>query len=205
MYAAQEYNRNLSGDVDLKQYQEILNPKQDGVIGAISIPKIGLEPTPILHGDHSKALNTGIGHAPQSSLPVGGVGTHAYLSGHSGRANHSLFTDLHLIRTNDEIIIHQFEQELQYRVIKKEIRTPQGQLNFKINPQRDLITLVTCYPPGVNSHRLLVTAERILGNNSTAKMDNEFSIPSYLYGYLALGCGLLTLFGGWGWYRYYKC
>lgn len=164
---AEGYNQRLmmsGGGMNEKEagsdYESMLNPDGSGVMGYLEIPKISVS-LPILHGTGDEVLARGIGHLQGSSLPVGGKGTHAVLTGHRGLPSARLFTDLDQMEETDRFRILTLGEELDYEV--SEIRTvlPENTRDLKILPEEDLVTLVTCTPYGVNTHRLLVTGKRI--------------------------------------------
>lgn len=164
---AEGYNQRLmlsGGGMNEKEagsdYESMLNPDGSGVMGYLEIPKISVS-LPILHGTGDEVLARGIGHLQGSSLPVGGKGTHAVLTGHRGLPSARLFTDLDQMEETDSFRILTLGEELDYEV--SEIRTvlPENTRDLKILPEEDLVTLVTCTPYGVNTHRLLVTGKRI--------------------------------------------
>lgn len=156
---ADEYNRELSnGEKDAEKYAELLD-SGDGMIGYISIPRIGIR-DPIYHTVEEDVLQKGIGHLPNTSLPIGGLATHAALSGHRGLPSSKLFTDLDRIRVGDVILISVLTRKLAYEVYDIEVVDPHSAGNLEIDPNEDLLTLITCTPYGVNTHRLLVHARR---------------------------------------------
>lgn len=156
---ADEYNRELSnGEKDEEKYAELLD-SGDGMIGYISIPRIGIR-DPIYHTVEEDVLQKGIGHLPNTSLPIGGLATHAALSGHRGLPSSKLFTDLDRIRVGDVILISVLTRKLAYEVYDIEVVDPHSAGNLEIDSNEDLLTLITCTPYGVNTHRLLVHARR---------------------------------------------
>lgn len=156
---ADEYNRELSnGEKDEEKYAELLDGG-DGMIGYVSIPRIGIR-DPIYHTVEEDVLQKGIGHLPNTSLPIGGLATHAALSGHRGLPSSKLFTDLDRIRVGDVILISVLTRKLAYEVYDIEVVDPHSAGNLEIDPNEDLLTLITCTPYGVNTHRLLVHARR---------------------------------------------
>ena len=130
-----------------------------GVIGRISFPRVGIR-LPIYHGTSPTILRQGAGHLFGSSLPVGGAGTHAVLTSHSGYL-HKLFDDLHEARRGDLFAINVLDRTLYYEVDRIDTVLPTQTELLRIEPGRDLVTLVTCTPIGVNSHRLLVRGHRV--------------------------------------------
>ena len=140
-------------------YENALNVDGSGMMGYLEIPKIQVY-LPIYHGTEDAVLAKGVGHLEGSSLPVGGDGTHAVLTGHRGLPSATLFTDLDQLEKDDTFTISVLGEELTYAVT--EIRTvlPEETENLRIADGKDQVTLVTCTPYGVNTHRLLVTGTR---------------------------------------------
>lgn len=138
-----------------ESYQQLLNLSGDGLMGYIEIPAISVY-LPIYHGTSEQVLQKGVGHLENTSLPVGGQGTHAVLSAHSGLSDKKLFTDLTLLVEGDMFYIHVLGQTLAYQVDEIQTVLPYETESLHILPDRDLVTLVTCTPYGINSHRLLV-------------------------------------------------
>ena len=166
--AAQAYNDNLSplrynkesvqaASVD---YESLLNLTGSGIMGYCEIPKLSIN-LPIYHGTGESVLQKGVGHLTGSSLPIGGEGCHSVLTGHSGVAGNRLFSDLDQLHTGDVFYLHILSQVLAYRIMDiNQVLPHETELLVPI-PGQDLCTLVTCYPYGVNSHRLLVRGIRI--------------------------------------------
>ena len=141
-------------------YDQLLNPTNDNVMGYIEIPKINVR-LAIYHGIGEDVLSKGVGHVEGTSLPIGGIGTHTVLSGHRGLPSAKLFTDLDQMREGDLIYLHVLDKTMAYRVDKIDTVLPEDTSGLAIEPDSDLITLITCTPYGVNSHRLLVRGRRI--------------------------------------------
>lgn len=164
--SAYEYNEKLySGEFDLltpeeNGYYDELNLVGNGIMGYIEIPVIGVY-LPIYHGVGSEELGIGCGHMPQTSLPVGGESTHAVISAHTGSATAELFTNLEEVEMGDRFYIHMLDITLAYEVDQIQVVMPYDVSAVKIDWGEDKITLVTCTPYGVNTHRLLVTGHRI--------------------------------------------
>lgn len=132
---------------------------ESGAMGAIRIPEIG-QVLPIYHGATESSLARGVGHLQNSSLPVGGPSTHAVLSAHAGLPSARLFTDLDELREGDVFEVDVLGERLGYQVYAIEVVTPDQVSSLRIVDGEDLVTLVTCTPIGVNTHRLLVHARR---------------------------------------------
>ena len=141
-------------------YDTLLNPTDDFIMGYIEIPKIGVN-LPIYHGVGTAALEKGAGHIEGTSLPIGGVSTHAVISGHRGLPGRKLFTDLDLIELKDQFYLHIMNEVLAYEVDQILEVLPSDSSALAILTGEDLVTLVTCTPYGVNSHRLLIRGHRI--------------------------------------------
>ena len=140
-------------------YFSVLSLDDTGYMGSIEIPCISVN-LPIYHGTSAEVLEYGIGHLEGSSLPVGGEGTHAVLSGHTGLNSKKLFTDLVDMEPGDFFFLHVLDEALAYEVTEINVVEPSDTSKLVIQDGKDLVTLVTCTPYGVNSHRLLVTGER---------------------------------------------
>lgn len=166
--AAAEYNNNLSElingfsyDTDsvIDGYDDILN-FGDGLIGYIDIPKINVK-LPLYHGDTDKVLEKGVAHLPNTAFPIGGVGNHSVLSAHTGYPTQVFFDNLNELEIGDEIKVSVLDETLTYAVTAKNIVKPDNISLLSVDEEKDLLSLITCYPYGINSHRLIVTAERV--------------------------------------------
>ena len=164
---AREYNRQLAL-VDepflyydkVPDYDRILNISGTGVMGYISIPVIQVD-FPIYHGTSEEVLSIAAGHFQGSSLPVGGKTTHAVISAHRGLPTAKLFTDLDKVVVGDTFTITILNEIFTYEVEEISIVTPDDLSDVKIVPGEDYVTLMTCTPYGVNTHRLLLKSKRI--------------------------------------------
>ncbi len=166
--AAYDYNEalyengsgfNLS-DEQLAEYNSVLDPTGTGIMGTIEIENIGVN-LPIYHSVDETVLQVGIGHLPGSSLPTGTVNTHTILSGHRGLPSAKLFTDLDQMIVGDTFLLHIMDQTFAYEVDQINIVLPEETGSLGIYSGKDYVTLVTCTPYGVNTHRLLVRAKRV--------------------------------------------
>lgn len=140
-------------------YNNLLNIDKSGMMCYLEIPCINVN-LPVFHGTAASTLERGIGHLEGSSLPVGGKSTHAVLTGHTGLNNAKLFTDLTEVKEGDLFFLHTLGKDLAYRVIEIEVVLPEETQDLLIRKGKDLVTLITCTPYGVNSHRLFVTGIR---------------------------------------------
>lgn len=203
-------HNNIFGDVfgengdDIKntEYWQILNVGNDGVMGYVSIPKINIKLS-IYHGTADDVLQTGIGHLNGTKLPIGGESTHSVLVAHRGLPSARLFTDIDQLERGDMFYIHVLDETLAYQVDqildmvdKDDDETLQKAL--QIEEGQDHVTLFTCTPYGVNSHRLLVRGTRVPYNGeeeieSTAAESMLKSIQNYYMIYLILGLSVTLL------------
>lgn len=143
----------------LDEYYEALSIGGQNMMGYIKIPKISIS-IPIYHDATEAQLQKGIGHLRGTSLPIGGVGTHCVLSGHTGVPGNMLFTDLDKLEIGDKFYLHVLDEVLAYKVDSIKVIEPSDTSEIQIDPEKDYCTLLTCTPYGINSHRLLVRGER---------------------------------------------
>ncbi len=177
--AAQLYNSFLAGGGNIEEldYENILNMYSNGVIGYIEIPKIDVSLV-IYHTTDDEVLNKGIGHMEGTSFPIGGINTHSVLAGHRGLPGAKLFRNLDKLEIGDIFTIHVLGEVLTYSVDDISVVLPEEVEKLNILSGEDLITLVTCTPYGINSHRLLVrgtrvTDEELIGNESGMETAGE--------------------------------
>ena len=165
--AAQQYNAMLSGAVAITEggasapplaYDEQLTV--GGVMAYVDIPKINVY-LPVQHGTGAETLEKSVGHVVGTSLPVGGGSTHSVLSAHSGMASSKLFSDIDQLAEGDTFYIHVLGDTLAYKVDSIHTVLPTDTSQLQIEDGKDLVTLVTCTPFGVNTHRLLVRGHRV--------------------------------------------
>lgn len=165
--AARKYNKSLLkksdhwklSKKDKKKYESLLDVSGTGIMGYIEVPKIDCS-LPIYHGTDEGALQIAIGHLEGSSLPVGGKSTHCVLSGHRGLPSARLFTDLDQMEEGDIFILNILGRKLAYEVDQIRVVLPEEMSDLEIEEGKDLCTLVTCTPYGINTHRLLVRGHR---------------------------------------------
>ena len=165
--SAQEYNRGINRltvseltDAQRIDYMSQLDLNGNGMMGYIDIPKIKCT-LPIYHTTESSVLQVAVGHVDGSSLPVGGDGTHCVLSGHRGLISAKLFTNLDQMVLGDLFVISVLNEKFTYEVDDISIVDPDDISKLTFEDGKDLCTLVTCTPYGVNSHRLLVRGHRV--------------------------------------------
>ena len=171
-----------------------------GAMCTIDIPKIGVY-LPVQHGTGVETLERAVGHVVGTSLPVGGAGTHAVLSAHSGMASAKLFTDIDQLVKGDVFYIHVLGEVLAYEVDQIATVLPSDTSLLQIEEDKDYVTLITCMPLGVNTHRLLVRGHRVpyvpelvVENGKTPKAASSWT-QHYLTG-LGIGLGVLAAAGG---------
>ena len=165
-FVAEKYNDALATDVStddsklsiLSHYDEILD-LDDGIMGYVEIPSINVR-LPIYHGESEDVLTKGAAHLEHTSFPIGGENTHACISAHCGYPTQKFFDDIDELENGDEIYIYVLDRTLKYSVIGTDVVEPDDSSKLEVVKGKDLLTLVTCTPYGVNSHRLLVHAER---------------------------------------------
>lgn len=154
-----QYNREAVEQASV-DYADLLNLNGSGIMGYVEVPRIQIN-LPIYHGTAESVLEKGVGHLIGSSLPVGGVGYHSVLTGHSGVAGKRLFSDIDQLRTGDVFYLHILDETLAYQVVEiNKVLSHETELLAPVAGE-DLCTLITCYPYGVNTHRLLVRGARI--------------------------------------------
>ncbi|MGM9554569.1 MAG: class C sortase [Faecousia sp.] len=206
--AARAYNAALAnGQENISDYDTLLNPTGNGMMGIITIPSIGVE-LPIYHGTQS--LELGALHLQGTSLPVGGASTHCVISAHSGMSSEKMFTDLDQLAEGDVFYLKVYGETLAYEVDQILTVLPENVEPLMIAPGEDFCTLLTCTPYGVNTHRLLVRGRRIAFESETAGAEAQTPIHAkqstwmqqYIRGILcgigmvvsaAIACGCLFL------------
>ena len=203
--AARQYNEELLGNIELldpfssikkevdERYQSLLNVNGSGMIGYIRIPKINAE-LPIYHGTEEKVLQSGVGHFEGTSLPIGGESTHAVLTGHRGLPSKLLFTDLDNLEKGDIFYIKVLGETFAYQVDQILTVLPENTKELTIVPGKDYVTLVTCTPYAVNTHRLLVRGYRIPYEEAVEKVPDEKIAIGLPFQMKVLFIGLFILF-----------
>lgn len=190
------------GELESTEYWKVLNVANDGVMGYLSIPKINVKHA-IYHGTGDKVLQTGIGHLNGTKLPIGGESTHSVLAAHRGLPSARLFTDLDQIKKGDMFYVHVLDEILAYQVDqildmvdKDDHETLEAAL--QVEEGKDQVTLFTCTPYGVNSHRLLVRGTRVPYNGEeeaeTSVAESMLkTVQNYYMLYLILGLSITFL------------
>ena len=182
--AARKYNKSLLkksdhwklSKKDKKKYESLLDVSGTGIMGYIEIPKIDCS-LPVYHGTDEGALQIAIGHLEGSSLPVGGKSSHCVLSGHRGLPSARLFTDLDQMEEGDTFILNILGHKLAYEVDQIKVVLPVEMSDLEIQEGKDLCTLVTCTPYGINTHRLLVRGHRVKYVETKVQEQKEVSKP----------------------------
>lgn len=189
----------IPGVVNTQDYWQLLNADPTGTLARLRVPSIDLD-LPVYHGTSDATLLKGVGHLQGTSLPVGGAGTRSVLTGHRGLANATMFTNLNHVKKGDLFSVEVLGEVFTYRVFSINVVAPEDTEEIRAVPGRDLMTLITCTPLGVNTHRILITGERV---DPTPKSELDGvglhpevpGFPWWLVGYVA---GLAAI-GVWVW------
>lgn len=205
--AAERYNAMLSGAATITEggasapplaYDEQLTV--GGVMAYVDIPKINVY-LPVQHGTDVDTLEKSVGHVAGTSLPVGGSSTHAVLSAHSGMASSKLFSDIDQLTEGDVFYIHVLGDTLAYKVDAIHTVLPTDTRLLQIEEGKDYVTLVTCTPFGINTHRLLVRGHRVpyTPEQETTAVEEKAAASSWTQHYLVglgIGLGVVAAVGG---------
>lgn len=191
--AAEAYNRQLAqqGNAMLNVSEEeeaevfnLLNPLGTGMMGSIEIPAIQVN-IPIFQGTGEKALQSGAGFWLGTSLPTGGPSTHCVLTAHNGLVKAKMFTDLDKLQVGDQFTLHILDRDLTYQVDQILVTEPEDTSALQIVEGKDYVTLYTCTPYGINTHRLLVRGVRVEGDGSSNGTDwNSIILSGWLLGFI---------------------
>ena len=205
--AAEQYNAMLSGTASISEGEASASPLPyaeqltvGGVMCYVDIPKINVY-LPVQHGTDADTLENSVGHVVGTSLPVGGSSIHAVLSAHSGMASSKLFSDIDQLAVGDMFYIHVLGEVLAYKVDAIHTVLPTDTSLLQIADGKDLVTLVTCTPFGINTHRLLVRGHRIpyTPEQATTAAAEKPAASSWTRHYLtglAIGLGAVAVIGG---------
>lgn len=170
-----KYNYDLFNGTAENQLPEYLNIHEGDILGYIEIPSINIK-LPIYYGTSVDILKKGVGVLDGTSLPVGGENTHSVLSAHTGLANQKLFTDIDKLKDGDVFYLHILKKDLAYKVNQIKVVHPDEIDELKISDDKDYVTLLTCYPYGINTERLLVRGERTdLSPSNVEQVQKEIS------------------------------
>lgn len=213
---AHEYNDALASGVKLEaganipkgqgttsnetlKYDDLLTNGSDGFMGRLRYSKLDID-LPIYHGTSDDTLLKGIGHLEGTSLPVGGIGQRSVLTAHRGLPESTLFTNLDKAQKGDIFTVAVLDQVLSYRVIDKITVEPDDTETLFAEPDQDLVTLITCTPLGINTHRILVTGERIIPTpqSEVDAAERASELPHFPWWILVLA-GTLLLVGIYVW------
>ncbi|SPF69053.1 Sortase domain [Propionibacterium ruminifibrarum] len=179
---------------DSLDYDAMLTANDEGLMARLKIDAIDLD-LPVYHGTSDETLLKGLGHLKGTSLPIGGEGTHAVITGHRGLAQAEMFTDLNKVTVGDRFVIEVFGEVLTYQVSDTQVVEPTDTQTLSVQPGRDLVTLVTCTPLGINTHRILVTGERVEPTpaEDVAAAGAPPEIPRFPWWAVALAAGTVLL------------
>ena len=203
---AEEYNvRNAAGPIidpwsarvskDNAVYQEYLAELNTlDVMSEVTIPSINIK-LPIYHGTSDETLSRGVGHLFGTALPVGGDNTHAVITGHTGMPDATMFDNLDKMDVGDVVYLNTYGKKLKYEVDNIEVVLPEETDSLWPKPDQDLLTLITCTPYGVNSHRLLVHAHRVEMDEESIpeKSASLFNMPWWMIAFIAIAVIVLEL------------
>lgn len=184
-----------STDAALK-YKDQLRANSEGLMARIRIPSIDVD-LPVYHGTSDETLLRGAGHLEGSHLPVGGAGTRSVITAHRGLANSTMFTNLNKVKSGDTFTVEVLGEVLTYRVFDVEVIEPDETSSLRAVPDEDLVTLITCTPLGINSHRIVVTGERITPTplNEIQAAGEAPAIPGFPWWAVVGGIGTLLVVG----------
>lgn len=163
LVSAMDYNKDLARGKIPVNYGDQLDLFGDGQMARVRIPSISAD-LPVFHGTSDDVLRRGAGHLASTSLPVGGESTHSAISAHAGLPSSALFTKLEKVQEGDEFFIEVLGEVLVYRVTEIKIVKPDEAESLSISRGKDLVTLITCTPIGINTDRILVTGERVISD-----------------------------------------
>ena len=175
-------------------YTSILKANDEGLMARLKIPSISLD-LPVYHGTADDTLLKGLGHLEGTSLPVGGAGTRSVITGHRGLAEATMFTNLDKVKDGDSLIVEVFGEVLTYRVTSTKVVEPEETEALRAEEGKDLLTLVTCTPLGINTHRILLTGERIYPTpaGDVAAAGKRPEVPTFPWWIIALVAGLVVV------------
>lgn len=207
---AREYNSKLQGgpildpwlariSEDNAEYQHYLDQLGNApAMSQLTIPSIDLR-LPIYHGTAEKTLQMGLGHMYGTSLPLGGAGTHTVVTGHTGITNATLFDNLDKVKLGDGLYLNTFGEKLKYEVDEIEVVLPDVTDSLGLYPGEDKLTLITCTPYGINTHRLLVHAHRVpIDGTETEVFDRRASIMQWwMWALIVLALVIVTWLLWW--------
>jgi len=210
---AQQYNDALTSGVDLLAgatvptgtgtssdqelvYQDILSAGPEGTMARIRFPAAKVD-MPIYHGTSDATLLKGAGHLEGSHLPIGGESTRSVITAHRGLASATMFNHLDQVEKGDRFTIEVFGEVLTYEVREINVIQPEATDSLRAEPGRDLVTLVTCTPLGINTHRILVTGERVTPTpiKDVQAMGSKSDLPGFPWWALGSGAALVLVAG----------
>lgn len=160
------------------------------IMSILSIPSIDVK-LPVYHGLDANSLQVGVGHYPGSSLPVGGIGTHCILTGHSGLPSSRLLTDMDQLDIGSKFYLTTMDQTLCYEVYDIQVVLPEEVNHLLLDKDKDLCTLVTCTPYGINSHQLIITGKRIADDKPVVSNEKEINKSILLLCIAIIGISLV--------------
>ena len=192
-YPADPFTGQNVRDFTGTKFEKFSMVQQGKMLGYVEIPTIDVY-LPIYYGTSEKVLQKGAGLVDNTSLPVGGKGTHAVISAHTGLASKKLFTDLTDVEKGDIFFIHVLDMNLAYQVDQIKVVLPEDVDDLLIQKDKDYVTLLTCTPFGVNDHRLLVRGKRIDYDFSQKKNNSGLVRPDMYFWMMVLGVCIFAAF-----------
>lgn len=193
-YPADPFTGENISNLQGTEFESFWMVREDAMLGYVEIPSINVY-LPIYYGTSEKVLEDGAGVVLNTSLPVGGKGSHSVISAHTGMASKKLFTDLNLMKEGDMFFIHVLNKNFAYKVDQIKVVLPTETDDLQIEKDKDLVTLLTCTPFGINDHRLLVRGERIdydFSQQGNIAVEPEAALNDYLW-MIVSGIALLAL------------
>ena len=179
---------------DSADYWSLLTASPTGTMARLRVPSIDLD-LPVYHGTSEATLQKGVGHLQGTSLPVGGEGTRSVLTGHRGLANATMFTHLNRVKKNDRFNVEVLGEVFTYEVVEIQVVDPDETEEIEPQAGRDLMTLVTCTPLGINTQRILITGERVFPTpqSDLDAMSKRPEVPGFPWWIVLLGGGVLAV------------
>lgn len=188
-------------DMGSLDYHSLLRSNSSGLMGRIMIPGIDVD-LPVYHGTSEKTLLEGAGHLRGTSLPVGGANTRSVITAHRGLADARMFTDLDRVKVGDLFSVDVVGEVLTYEVIEAKVVQPHETEALRVVEGKDLLTLVTCTPLGVNTHRILVTGERVYPTPASEleRAAEDPEVPRFPWWAVGIGASIIVA-GGYMWFN----
>lgn len=192
-YPADPFTGKNVRDFTGTEFEDFFMVQQGNMLGYVEVPSVDIY-LPVYYGTSEEVLQKGAGLVDNTSLPVGGEGTHAVISAHTGLASKKMFTDLTDVKEGDIFFIHVLDMDLAYQVDQIKVVLPEEVEDLLIQRDKDYVTLLTCTPFGINDHRLLVRGERIDYDFSKNQDTIRMAKPDMYFWIMVIGIFLLIIF-----------